>query len=371
MPEKLDEFTKKELDVFLNSNVRMELDTNFVSEVTANMEENSWEILNVNQMNSFVFPKDYKMNTNSSSEDSSRGWSLKNIDVAIVFETIGNANIERGNDTVYNTVPTFLKNKDYISEDETSGIANRPCGFLTSRGTVMPMIIIPTNLFTNNGLVCPEMSTANGYNPDYMVSVKENGNCFNWQVMYTEEQKKLDKIRFYGKKVSTQEGFSFIDTSGSLTQSEKEKIKQRYYYMNDIGGNIHLLPNQTINGSIHIDGNGFPFDIERESLIFGSTNGGTYGGAFAFSYLFNGAKTSEDEKNQPKIKLNIGNIEVDLPQSGNIEVNIEQNKTTGSLSEVKSCQKMGQKLEKPFEKAETIIFLSLSILFKFSLPEGI
>ena len=349
---------KNELDVFFNSNVRMELDTNFVPEVTANMEENSWEILNVNQMNSFVFPNDYKTNTNSSSEDSSRRWSLKNIDIAIVFETIGNANIEEENDTAYNTVPTFLKDKDYISGDETSGVANRPCGFLTSRGTVMPMIIIPTNLFTNNGLVCPDMLKENGYNPNYMVSMKENGNCFNWQVMFTNEQdeKELGKIHFYGKKVPTQEGFSFIDTSGSLSENEKEKIKKRYYYMQDKGGNFNLPSNKTINGKIYTDVNGIPLDVEEESLIFGSTNGGTYSGAFAFSYLFNGAKTSEDKENQPRIKLNVGNVEVSLPQSGSIEVNIEQNKTTGSLSEVKACQKMGQKLEKPFEKAETIIF---------------
>ena len=377
MPEKLDEFTKKELDVFLNSNVRMELDTHFVSEVTANMEENSWEILNVNQMNSFVFPKDYKTNTNSFGEkkdenDGGRRWSLKNIDIAIVFETIGNANIEKINDTVYNTVPTFLKDKDYISTDETSGIANRPCGFLTSRGTVMPMIIIPTNLFTNNGLVCPSMFEENGYNPNYQVSMSDNGNCFNWHVMFDSEQEqeqeqekkqenktKLDKIRFYGKKVPTQEGFSFINTSGSLTIEEKGKIKERCYNMNDKGdGRYFKLPEekQNENGHFLTNKNGVPVDTVDESFIFGSTTGDIYGGAFAFSYLFNGTKTSEDKKNQPKIKLNISNIEVSIPQSGNIEVNIEQNKTTGSLSEVKACQKMGQKLEKPFEKAETIIF---------------
>ena len=132
----------------LTDNVRMVLDENYIDNVKASMTENSWEILNVSNMNTFVFPEGCSPRKNSNEEllnarqeGSGRCWCPSQIDIAVVFETIGDSNLGNSNYDVSKTCPSFIKPKDYISEDFTKGIANRPCGFLTPRATLMPMII--------------------------------------------------------------------------------------------------------------------------------------------------------------------------------------------------------------------------------------
>lgn len=330
----------------LKDNVRMVLDENYLDNVKASMTENSWEILNVSNMKTFVFPDGCSPRKNSNEEllnaryeSGGRCWCPSQIDIAIVFETIGDSNIESLQDDVSKTCPSFIKPKDYMSEDFTKGIANRPCGFLTPRETLMPMIIIPTQNYIQNGIVL--YTDKDKIKPDntYSVITSEYNNCFNWIVKTNMEDgtNKYDKIYFYGEKKPTQEGFSFINQSNSVNGVEKI-VSTRYYFLNDFvngdGKFYYKLPNNTTTNS----------DITQESLIFSSD----YGGGFAFCYNFHGIKSGENEKEKPSISLTLNGCTINIPQAGNIEVNIGNNKSYGTVENSKNSQKMGQLLEKTF-----------------------
>lgn len=330
----------------LTDNVRMVLDTNYVDNVPASMTENSWEILNVANMNTFVFPEGYKNDDtlfNAKEERGSECWCPEKIDIAIVFQTIEEANLREGE--IKSKTPSFLKEKDYRSEDDTEnpGISNRPCGFLTSRETLMPMMIIPTKNYIQNGLVHLSEKFSDNPNKTYSVVTNDYGTCFNWviETQVEDETNPFEEMKYYGSKCITQEDFSFINLSNSSNPKEYQKISTRYYLLEDeVEDFYYKLPEEKVCD-----------DVVQESLIYG-----TNGGAFAFSYNFHGAKTGGDENKKPNLLLHVSNNVVNIPQVGNIEVTIEKNKSTGSITTSKNSQKMGQLSESTFSNGTMIIF---------------
>ena len=344
----------------LNSNVRMVLDDNYIEDVDLFVDENSWEILNVDNMNTFIFPYGYDpLNPSNYSKNNANNescWCPSQVDIAIVFQSIGLANRKNSSENIKSTCPSFLKPKDYMSQDAKSGIANRPCGFLTSRGTIMPMPIIPTKNYIQNGLYIKQDNVLKS-SDSYTVDKEKYNNCFNWVIPYdikpptgTDEyyNKTNDflELKYYGVKEYTQEGFTFINASNCLNPKEDEKIYPRLYYLDDKlnsnSNNFYKLPS-----SISVNAT----DVVEESLIFS----GDYGGAFAFCYEFHGGKTEEDDKNRPCINLQINTTNIFIPKVGNIEVYVENNKTDGSISMSKNSQKMGQITEDTF-KGNMLLF---------------
>ena len=178
-------------------NVYFVLDNNFLKQVKDNRRENSWEILNVGNMNTFVFPNDSKSTgTNAVAENGAKCWCPSNIDIACVFETIGYANMDKSGKS---TKPSFVKekywatagmytggagdggdNKTKLIEGVQAGLMNRPCGFLTPRQSIMPMIIIPSDKFVQNGLTINYNMT--NKNPYFSVDEKKYKNAFNWWI---------------------------------------------------------------------------------------------------------------------------------------------------------------------------------------------
>lgn len=344
----------------LKDNVRMVLDKNYLSDVDFGVTENSWEILNVNNMNTFVFPtvdvtkKDSNDNTttdidNAKTESGHPCWCPTQVDIAIVFKTIGESNKTDG---MTDTCPSFIKKKDYESKDLKKGIANRPCGFLTSRGSIMPMMIIPTKNYIQNGLNSYNNVVNNTYDKTYSVEYAEYNNCFNWVPNLFETETKIETINYFGEKEKTQEGFTFINASNSLSIKEK-KVSTRIYVLDDARkGENNFYYTLPVDNKIK--------DVVNESLIFSPDNGG----AFAFCYNFHEIKSNEininkdgsySDSEKQIISLNFNNIDINIPKTGNIEVQIEKNKSYGSVTNSKNSQKMGQIEEKTFNNGTMII----------------
>lgn len=363
------------------SNVRMVLDDDFLPSIVDSMTENSWEILNVSNMNTFVFPGD-NSSPGTTEEPNLNTYCPKNVDIALVFQTIEQANGLNPSDDEY--CPSFLKLKDYNGGSDSSkgGIKDRPCGFLTPRNSIMPMIIIPTKNYTHNGLVFSDEIN----NPKKGVSVPASSdNCFNWIVTKKSDENpnQFTEYKNYGNVVITQEGFSFINTSSAMSSKEKNgnsnpatkksdgKTITRKYVLNDKideGKDFYYQPDKSE-------------DIEDDSLIFiaGDTNENykNGGGAFAFAYDFHDSQTNnqEDDDNsseKPAIQLEFSaytssnsststgesktsKMYINIPQNGNIEVNLFGEKTSGSVTPSKNSQKMGQLLEKTFSDGTMIV----------------
>ena len=184
----------------ITDNVTMVLDENYLSNIPAKMTENSWEILRIAQMNSFVFPRGHDSDKNvfnAKYENKNRCWCPEKIDIAFVLQTINDANSIVENGQKKYTKPSFVKEKDYFSNDYTYGIANRPCGFLTSRKTLMPMIIIPTELYIQNGTIIYDDISNKKYNSNFNVTQKKFGTCFNW-IINTKTEDGTNKFKKQG-----------------------------------------------------------------------------------------------------------------------------------------------------------------------------
>lgn len=330
----------------LTDNVRIILDNNWVKENEERLTENNWEIIPVNTLQTAIFP----INADEPDENGEKKeWRPNQLDAAIYFKTIAQANGDL-------TCPSFLKPKDYIFQTENgkSGICNYSSGFITSRGSIMPRIIFPTDLFIQNGIVFNTEFDKESGNPNFTVDTSF-GNCFNWTITIKdggETFNPFDKINSYGEIIVTEENFSFVNTSSCSDVIEKDKIMNRVYRLvdgeKDLSSFIYSLPDNYI-----------PDDLEKEPYIGGSEG---KGGAFAICYNYSGANTNDnnetedEEKYTPTIKISHGeNIEFFIPNTGKIGATINDNISTGTITPVENTLKMGQMLEKTF-KGNMVLF---------------
>lgn len=331
----------------LIDNVRMVLDTNYQTDIPDKMIENNWEILNVVNMNTFVFPQldDDDYNAAENTKGGKKCWCPQNIDIAIVFKKIYEANYN-GTDISSIRNPFFIKPKDWFSKNQTEGMACRPCGFLTPRETIMPMMLIPTAAYIQNGItLVKEEADKYKVNLSFAVDPKIYKTCFNWFIplSYTDGSNKYNKLSAYGKREITQEKFTFINSSTCLQEDENKVISTRRFTLYETPNNIYYKLPSSYDSVVS--------EVVDESLIFGEECG-----AFALAYRFHGEKTGENEEERSRIMLNIGTTfaVVNIPKEGNLEVTIGKNKTDGSVKTAKNSQKMGQLTE--MNGGEMLIF---------------
>lgn len=324
-------------------NVKFIIDSLKSSNQDPNYETNNWEVLRVTDFVQGILP----INENNS-------WKPVQVDKAIYYQTLFKTlNSDVDENTTEFKKPSIISKTDWIQSSSGSsinGIASYSSGFITSRGSIIPQILFPSERIKENGI---EVRKFEKTTSDTKVDTPTYNNCFNWIYDYKDGEEVEDNVatsnisknpNSAGKKYDASSNFTFVSTFPCVEESKKSNKK--IYHLREEETYKYELP--TIENEDLVNEPFFGGKVKSDS-----EDGLNAGCAFGFCYNFLN-NSIEGTKITPSIKLDVGpNISFSIPQNGFIEATIEKpsvsqpatpdpTKATGSITTVKNCPTMGQ-----------------------------